>query len=326
MGRSLPQETQLEIIRSYEDGESGNQIADRLHISSSTVTRMVRRSGKRLRQTRKYNLDEHFFDNIDNETKAYWLGWISADGCVYQNYLSTFVQERDQLHIEKFRNALNSNYPIRTKVDWTAGKAFRSIGIEISSKWLVKALLSLGITPKKSLSLKPAQVSEELQPAYFRGLFDGDGSIGFPMVKTGNPHSNIRVILVGTQPIVSAFATFCGRFADVEATVHRRRGKNLWYVNYGGITVPQAILHALYDDATVYLDRKYAAAQQAFGLSSRKLRRLDITGSQVYETYHVEKTWYKTAKKLGVPLGSRRSLQRLYYQYCKEQGLPCQQG
>ena len=34
--------------------------------------------------TRRYSLDEHYFDVIDTPEKAYWLGFIGADGCVQQ--------------------------------------------------------------------------------------------------------------------------------------------------------------------------------------------------------------------------------------------------
>ena len=32
----------------------------------------------------KHNLNKDYFKNIDNEEKAYWLGFIAADGCIYK--------------------------------------------------------------------------------------------------------------------------------------------------------------------------------------------------------------------------------------------------
>ena len=29
---------------------------------------------------RKYSFNEHYFDNIDCQEKAYWLGFFAADG------------------------------------------------------------------------------------------------------------------------------------------------------------------------------------------------------------------------------------------------------
>ena len=44
--------------------------------------------------SRKYSFDEHYFDNIDNEHKAYWLGLLMADG--YNHETKTCVSLRLQ--------------------------------------------------------------------------------------------------------------------------------------------------------------------------------------------------------------------------------------
>ncbi len=35
-----------------------------------------------LNKNRKYFFNQQFFKNIDSEEKAYWLGFLMADGCV----------------------------------------------------------------------------------------------------------------------------------------------------------------------------------------------------------------------------------------------------
>lgn len=32
-----------------------------------------------------YSLNEHYFDNIDCDEKAYWLGFLFADGAISNN-------------------------------------------------------------------------------------------------------------------------------------------------------------------------------------------------------------------------------------------------
>lgn len=34
-----------------------------------------------------YHVNEHYFDNIDSDEKAYILGLFYADGCITNNYL-----------------------------------------------------------------------------------------------------------------------------------------------------------------------------------------------------------------------------------------------
>ena len=52
---------------------------------------------------RKYFFNEDYFKNVDSEEKAYWLGFIAADGCILENgTLKIGLAEKDSLHLEKF--------------------------------------------------------------------------------------------------------------------------------------------------------------------------------------------------------------------------------
>ena len=69
----------------------------------------------------KYYFNKNYFDIIDNSEKAYWLGFIWADGYVckrkrkdnhieYDFKLS--LSKIDSDHLEKFKKCLNSNHNI----------------------------------------------------------------------------------------------------------------------------------------------------------------------------------------------------------------------
>ena len=58
---------------------------------------------------RKYEFDFNYFENIDTEEKAYWLGFLYADGCVTPNTVRVELQASDKKHIEKFREAVQAN-------------------------------------------------------------------------------------------------------------------------------------------------------------------------------------------------------------------------
>ena len=53
----------------------------------------------------KYKEDNSdYFENIDSEDKAYWLGFLFADGSVAKDRdrISVALAEKDKFHIEKF--------------------------------------------------------------------------------------------------------------------------------------------------------------------------------------------------------------------------------
>ena len=59
------------------------------------------------RSKSRYSLNERYFEKIDNNNKAYWLGFIAADGCVSNKkggrYLYIELSRKDRDHLEKFK-------------------------------------------------------------------------------------------------------------------------------------------------------------------------------------------------------------------------------
>jgi len=70
---------------------------------------------------RKYNFNEHFFDNL-NEQSSYWLGFLYADGYVRMKdgksgELRLKLKDTDKTHIELFLNNLECEKPVICGVD-----------------------------------------------------------------------------------------------------------------------------------------------------------------------------------------------------------------
>jgi hypothetical protein len=213
---------------------------------------------------RTYALDDYFFDNIDTEAKAYWLGFITADGCVQAGRYGASGWQRHQLyvklkasdagHLEKLKADMAAENPVRFVPQ--AGQAGPAVDIALSSRQLTESLIRLGVTPRKSLTATPWTGPAHLMRHYWRGMFDGDGSIG----RNPAPRPKWRLKLVGTEACVEAFRAWA---APISGSAARIRPKdNIWTWTAGGLASPQAIAREMYAGATVYLDRKYALALQ----------------------------------------------------------------
>ena len=65
---------------------------------------------------RKHTCNEHFFDTIDTQEKAYWLGFLFADGNVsnISNTVSISLKGDDIAHLEKFKIFINASNNIRS--------------------------------------------------------------------------------------------------------------------------------------------------------------------------------------------------------------------
>jgi hypothetical protein len=209
---------------------------------------------------RKYAVDQYFFDEINTEEKAYWLGFITADGCITAkaHALTINLKAADAGHLEKLRLALSSDSPIRP-----SGSGRSCGGIvrwQANSVPLVRALAILGITPRKSATAVPWDGPEHLMPHYWRGMVDGDGGISFTRNRPGSP-LQWSIHLTGSRACVEGFAKWgadlCGSRAQPRPHNHSR---DCWYWIVGGNRMVPLIVRELYGDCTISLDRKQALA------------------------------------------------------------------
>lgn len=131
-------------------------------------------------QTRgiNYFVDDNYFDKIDNEDKAYFLGWLLSDGCISNKKISLKLKQNDEYIIKKMFNKFSSGYEIH------ADKNSRRMSL--SSTKMICALAKLGCVENKTeIGFDLPNISEDLFRHLVRGYFDGDGSIG---VRSSRPN------------------------------------------------------------------------------------------------------------------------------------------
>lgn len=212
----------------------------------------------------RYRLDEAYFDIIDTEAKAYWLGFITADGCVsagpvgangwQRHQLSVKLKGSDAGHLEKLKADLSAENPVRVMPQ--RGSVVGAAEIALTSAHLVESLIRLGVTPRKSLTVTPWSGPDDLMRHYWRGVFDGDGTI----VKHPDRRDKWHLRLLGTETSMEAFRLWAVAVTGSAAKVYPKG--NIWSWTAGGLASPQALAREMYGGATVYLDRKYELAQQ----------------------------------------------------------------
>ena len=209
---------------------------------------------------RKYNLDVDYFKKIDTEEKAYWLGFIAADGCVRYRVgcriLTIELSKKDEEHLEKFRKAIKYEGPIRQKKErvihnkkWKdKNKIFitkPSVSLTICHCDFVKNLIDQGIMENKTKLLQPPKIAKKYYRHWIRGLFDGDGSVSF--VHDGY----IRGEFIGTKNVIKWIV----KQFDCSEVVGKRKEKEL-YCHSFGCKEARTIRYYLYDNSKVFLERK----------------------------------------------------------------------
>jgi intein-encoded DNA endonuclease-like protein len=253
-------QTEQKVVRLYQQGMGSTQINKECNVHYSTVLNILRRHNIPIRSARKarqiYSYDEEFFNHIDSEEKAYWLGFILADGCVsiragHKKDLS--IGLKDKGHLKKFISSIHGNNRIRTYV-WK-GKEYESISIRCQK--LCDDLIQMGITPRKSMTVTVPIISKNLYRHFWRGVVDGDGSLGIYINKNRYNHKSFTISLVGNKNIILGFIDFIQKNIDVSLSCYS--DKRIFATK---TTNEKAIpiIKLLYENASIFMDRKHQLA------------------------------------------------------------------
>lgn len=214
---------------------------------------------------RKFKLNELFFDKIDTEEKAYFLGFLYADGCnlVHRNRITLKLHEKDYEILKRLNDLIYEENTIKTVINDTKkinhfikGKPVRftgnSIFLIINSKYLSKRLNEIGMTPKKSLTLTfPFQLDKSLYSHFIRGYFDGDGSL----MKMKNKGVGFRIKIASSENFCKSLKQIIEKELGIKINgsfVPNRMST----VTTTGIYATKLLSDWLYKDSTIYMKRK----------------------------------------------------------------------
>lgn len=212
----------------------------------------------------KVKFNEHIFDSIDTEEKAYWLGFIFADGYIstlkekskhnYQFELSLKADDIEHLHkFNTFMGHVKDNVKIGKVTN--NNSCFKRCRWSVRNYHLWNTLNSYGCTPKKSLTLKFPDKnifkSEDLIRHFIRGYFDGDGCLSY----ADKQHKRIMFSVLGTEDFLNSINTFLNNVYSIR----KERKKNQYVLGSSGGKNSKAysFINYLYENTNIYLNRKF---------------------------------------------------------------------
>lgn len=215
---------------------------------------------------RKHFFNEDYFENIDTEEKAYWLGFIAADGSVvksseYNSYrLYINLSRVDENHLRKFRNAIEANDIELQEYTSTAGfcnpNGTTTSRIVLNSLKLCTDLAKYHIHQRKSYDIEMPNIDNNLMPHYLRGLFDGDGSYYYQYDVKNNRYRYVFEIVGVSEVFLRQIQEYL-LSVNIKTNIYYRKGTNSIRLMSGSRQEILKLIDLLYSDAHVYLDRKY---------------------------------------------------------------------
>lgn len=252
---------ELQFVKDNYMDMTRKEIAEYLNRSYDAVQIKASRMGlKRY----PYYCDYHYFDEIDTEEKAYWLGFLSADGWISKNektgagVVGIELQYGDIKHLKKFNKSLCGNYMITDR--WRSctlspnpSKLNHMCIIRIFSIIMYNALEALGFSNNKSYDFTIPSIRSDLVRHYLRGFFDGDGCFCL-----SNKSFGVSFI-TASEMLKDGIISIC-KLNNID--IH-----DYSYIDDYGVTIHRPtitknsdkiqLLDYMYQDATIYLDRKY---------------------------------------------------------------------
>lgn len=218
-----------------------------------------------------YNCDHNFFSR-DNEETFYVAGFIAADGCVKTHsssdnsfQIQIGLSKNDQEHLINIKYLLKSEAPIRdfliknSKHNSRWNDTWKS-ELTITSKQMFSDLKKFNIVPRKSLiyTFPEWMKTHPLKHHFIRGYNDGDGSFYIPKLKNGRVAEQIYFSMRGTPQFLTDVRYILEQECDLkERNKDIRISSGHGVLEYGGNNIVDKIASYLYQDATIYLDRKF---------------------------------------------------------------------
>lgn len=219
---------------------------------------------------RKYIFNDKSFDNINNQDKAYWLGFIMGDGSVNSNTLSIEITQKDESHLCKFIDFMGGN----NNISYTAKSC---CAVHFCSSYLIKSLKAHGIVQNKTYKniLTPGIPSHFIRH-FYRGLYDSDGWItehkikktGISQYEFGFSSYNQGILLEIQKWLVSKVYTSKGYLLT-----RKRNKQQVSQLIIGGVNNFTKIYDKFYKNSNTFLERKFNKSTNFYELIKNRLNK-----------------------------------------------------
>lgn len=195
------------------------------------------------------NTNGDYFKKIDNENKAYLLGYITADGSVTGKVLRLECVERDR---ELIDFAVKEICPTaKVSVSEREGRN-NTVYSYLGSVDIVNDLKKYHVIKgKQGANLPMPELDSDLIRHFVRGYFDGDGTV----YRRGNRPS---VSFCADEIFANQLSELFGEIGIRSSVIDMRKyGSNIFHVRVDNNASTYRLFSYMYDASNFKLDRKY---------------------------------------------------------------------
>lgn len=259
---AMDNEEKQAIIGLYQSGLSLAEITKHVSYKSpNSIKKILLTEGIQLRSKAGYRkpFNEDYFDVIDSEKKAYFLGYLMADGNVAlregsQPVVRMELNQKDRVVLERLKECLDTDIEVKNSRK-------NCCVLRIHSQHMFDSLQRYGIVPGKTGREILPDLPEAFVRHFIRGFFDGDGWFTNTTSHGKKPGSRKGLGFCGNYEMMTNLTLYLNSILGTNINKVANRGS--WsMILFGARKDVDAIAEYMYHDATIFLQRKHDAYNQ----------------------------------------------------------------
>lgn len=268
--KEITLEEELDILQKRKSGIKRKDIIEQYGISDRHYQNVILKNGGELnKRVNKYSFNEDYFEKIDTEDKAYFLGFIVADGNINSKTNAITIIQKETSILNTFKKCIDSDCKISTT------KSRDVSTITVSSKKMKDDLYNLGINSNKTMIVKYPNIPKDLEHHFMRGVFDGDGCISIHKRREDSRDTTDRGqvnICSGSRDFIEKYVDRLNEICGITKNKIRCPKGTYNVIDWGSFSDIEKFYDFFYRDATIYLERKKKTFEVAVSISNSKIK------------------------------------------------------
>lgn len=255
----------------YKNCGSMQKMADKLKVSVDSIYKYMKLHNIKYEKKYKgiYHCNDNFFKHESSES-FYLAGFIAADGSVqyrkYSKILKITLSKKDISHLEKIKEILKSNHPIKeyeVKKSKLINSNHQCVELQIANKQIVDDLKKFNIIPNKTKAYEMPEwlLSHHFLNHFMRGYFDGDGTVTYCGLGENRKIAQLNFSILGTEKFIQQYREIL--FKNCKANYAKiTKNNSIFKISYSGNNLIKNIYDFLYKNQTISLQRKMSKFKQ----------------------------------------------------------------
>lgn len=286
----LTDEDKEEIVRQYET-KTSSELAEFYGVTRGQITKVWYDNNLIGKERHSYPFNFNYFNTIDSSDKAYFLGLLASDGNVLkkegdfrQAIISLTLKEYDKMILEVFKFYIQSEKPLHFELKKGERNSY-VCKMELVSDKTANDLKKYNIVPQKTYKYEIVDLGKEYMSHFFRGYFDGDGSISCTKNMFHTP-SSYNINIAGYVHNLEKMQEYLYKNAEIDSRIildTREYKYNLPFGNLSFVNIENKykFLEYIYKDKNnTYIHRKRYLAECFFNA-------LQINHSSKHSNAHI---------------------------------------